>query len=468
MKRCVSSLVALALATWAYTAAAGPARVPPRNTAPEEPRKPSRASTTDHHEASARKAPLAKSSAKKADAPEDRKKREANKKKKRRDAKKGTDRSQAKKRAADAKTVVHHAHGVDLGGGHAEPTIEKVELRPAASRASATKKGPLERASAKHEPSTPELPPLPSAAPPPAAAKSAAKATKPERKRAVRDEDLAELEELVARIRAGRSADAKTGPTAVANAAATNAPPARLERAKPEPTKPETAKPKGKADKVCAKEPVEIVRGPEVDRFPLTTCDGGVAPHAVERLSISVRPGSASRPTAPIAELAKKKGRDIAEGVRRVDERLPLRLQAIVDRFSKTGAPARISVVSGYRPMSIGSLHSSGRALDFRVEGVKNEDVVAFCKTLVDTGCGYYPNSSFVHLDVRDVGAGHVHWIDASGPGESPRYVTAWPPPAPPAERRGTEALATASAKLDREAIPEPRDEHPSDEPEED
>jgi hypothetical protein len=29
---------------------------------------------------------------------------------------------------------------------------------------------------------------------------------------------------------------------------------------------------------------------------------------------------------------------------------------------------------------------------------------------------------------VRDPGAGHVSWIDASGPGESPRYVSTWPP----------------------------------------
>jgi hypothetical protein len=64
-----------------------------------------------------------------------------------------------------------------------------------------------------------------------------------------------------------------------------------------------------------------------------------------------------------------------------------------------------------------------------RVTGVSNEELVAFCKTLSDTGCGYYPNSSFVHVDVRLPGTGSVSWIDASGPGEPPRYVTQWPPP---------------------------------------
>ena len=83
--------------------------------------------------------------------------------------------------------------------------------------------------------------------------------------------------------------------------------------------------------------------------------------------------------------------------------------------------------MSGYRPRSSGSYHQSGRALDFRIEGVTNEALVAFCKTMPDTGCGYYPNSLFVHMDARDVGAGHVAWIDVSKPGEAPKYVSAWP-----------------------------------------
>ncbi len=63
------------------------------------------------------------------------------------------------------------------------------------------------------------------------------------------------------------------------------------------------------------------------------------------------------------------------------------------------------------------------------VEGVRNEDLATFCRSLPDTGCGYYPKSSFVHVDVRPKGTGHVYWIDASGPGEDAKYVAAWPPP---------------------------------------
>jgi hypothetical protein len=68
--------------------------------------------------------------------------------------------------------------------------------------------------------------------------------------------------------------------------------------------------------------------------------------------------------------------------------------------------------------------------MDFRLEGVDNLKLAEFCKTIPDTGCGYYPNSSFVHMDVREAGSGHTAWIDASGPGEAPRYVSQWPLPA--------------------------------------
>jgi hypothetical protein len=134
----------------------------------------------------------------------------------------------------------------------------------------------------------------------------------------------------------------------------------------------------------------------------------------------------------------------------------------IVDHFAKQGG-AKIEVVSGYRPTSIGSLHATGRAIDFRMDGAKNEDVVAFCKTLNDTGCGFYPNSSFVHVDVRDPGAGHVSWIDASSPGEPPRYVSQWPEPVAQAKAEKPDMIEKTSMKmLDRETHPDEIDEHPA------
>jgi hypothetical protein len=38
-------------------------------------------------------------------------------------------------------------------------------------------------------------------------------------------------------------------------------------------------------------------------------------------------------------------------------------------------------------------------------------------------GVGYYPNSSFVHLDIRK--GAKAFWIDYSGPGEAPLYSQA-------------------------------------------
>jgi hypothetical protein len=50
---------------------------------------------------------------------------------------------------------------------------------------------------------------------------------------------------------------------------------------------------------------------------------------------------------------------------------------------------------------------------------VPNEALRDFMRGFDDVGVGYYPNSSFVHLDVREV---NTYWIDYSGPGEAPQY----------------------------------------------
>jgi len=85
-------------------------------------------------------------------------------------------------------------------------------------------------------------------------------------------------------------------------------------------------------------------------------------------------------------------------------------------------------------------------------------------KTLDDTGCGYYPNSSFVHMDVRDPETGHVAWIDASGPGETPRYVAQWPEPAPAnVDKKDTRAMIEdLLSTLEKELPAMPKDDHPA------
>jgi hypothetical protein len=213
-----------------------------------------------------------------------------------------------------------------------------------------------------------------------------------------------------------------------------------------------------RAKSPCLHTPVNVARGTEEETFPLTKCDGSALPHAVDEMSILVRPGNAAKPEATIAEASAKapkatpKDDELAPGIKKIDERLVERLQLVLDHFAKPAVTPKVYVVSGYRPSSKGSFHAMGRAIDFRVDGVENTDLVAFCKTLPDTGCGFYPNSSFIHLDIRDSGSGHVSWIDASTPGEKPAYVAAWP--LPPNEDDSVKQLA----KLDELQLLPPSD----------
>ena len=213
----------------------------------------------------------------------------------------------------------------------------------------------------------------------------------------------------------------------------------------------------------CLGSPVAVDRGGvEGQSLALVDCHGAPRDVARQELSLLARPWSAPRPrpTGPGNEhghghVHPRPGKgsslpagEIAPGVRLVDKGLLVRLDSIARRF-----PGRaISVVSGYRPQSRGSQHQTARALDLRVAGVSNEELVAFCKTLTDTACGYYPNSSFVHVDVRNPGTGSVTWIDASGPREAPRYVKQWPPPEEPANEKADDE------KADPAVAPEPHD----------
>ena len=63
-----------------------------------------------------------------------------------------------------------------------------------------------------------------------------------------------------------------------------------------------------------------------------------------------------------------------------------------------------------------------GLACDFRVEGVKTTELRDYLRKAFDkVGVGYYPNSTFVHLDVRKDRS--AFWIDYSGPGGAGRLL---------------------------------------------
>ena len=133
----------------------------------------------------------------------------------------------------------------------------------------------------------------------------------------------------------------------------------------------------------------------------------------VRLLTRSGKVNGASRKKLSKLSGPRKKG----QGWKLFHKRIIHMLQRVAERWpGKT-----IDIVSGYRPGQTGSesRHSQGRAVDFRVRGVSNEELYEFCTGLPKSGCGYYPNSVFVHMDARDQSA---TWTDYSAPGEKARY----------------------------------------------
>lgn len=101
------------------------------------------------------------------------------------------------------------------------------------------------------------------------------------------------------------------------------------------------------------------------------------------------------------------------------------RLIRVLYQVGKHYPGLRVEVVSGYRHPSVAknprSPHMKGLACDFRVAGVKNTELRDYLRRgFQKLGVGYYPNSSFVHLDIRRDRS--AFWIDYSGPGERALY----------------------------------------------
>jgi uncharacterized protein YcbK (DUF882 family) len=144
---------------------------------------------------------------------------------------------------------------------------------------------------------------------------------------------------------------------------------------------------------------IHAIRLGEEFRIRVKDSHGHIPPSALKAFERMMRQGNAVHP---------------------VDPRLVARIGIVSNHFDgKT-----IEVVSGFRAYTATqytphSNHNYGKALDFRIRGVPNEELRDFCRTLRGAGCGYYPNSSFVHLDVRDTKA---FWVDWSHPGEPPMY----------------------------------------------
>ena len=181
----------------------------------------------------------------------------------------------------------------------------------------------------------------------------------------------------------------------------------------------------------CVGAPVNLDRGGvESERIALVDCQGKVVDAAVAKVSVLARPWGAPRRAVPKSK--------------RIDGGIVSRIDAVAKKF-----PGRTITLVG-APATTGSgssAHQAGRAVDLRVDGVDNQKVAEACRTLADTSCGFYPNASFVHIDARAKGAGKAYWIDASEPGEPPRYVTSWPPASASPKAEAPASKADASTK---------------------
>jgi hypothetical protein len=176
--------------------------------------------------------------------------------------------------------------------------------------------------------------------------------------------------------------------------------------------------------------PVPIVVtswGSDYDRLPLIDCDGSIAVDALDRISALARIIGQARPELPLPD-APASPEDWPDewvpGIRLLHPRLLWIVQRIGEAFPKR----TIHILSGYRRDERDtSPHRMGRALDISVRGLAKEQLFAYCMTLKDVACGYYPYHPFVHVDVRPFGSPKVYWVDASQPGERSQYVDEWP-----------------------------------------
>jgi hypothetical protein len=171
-----------------------------------------------------------------------------------------------------------------------------------------------------------------------------------------------------------------------------------------------------------APRPVRVARfNGELSTLPLIDCDGGVAPDAIDVLSVLARAPGSPRPELP---LPFEPSADAGPGewlpsVKLLDPRLIWVMEQLAEAFPRR----TLYIMSGYRQNGHSGFHGKGKAIDLFVQDVPNEQVFEVCRRLHDVGCGYYPNNRFVHVDVRPYGTDRVLWVDDSLPGTPSHYL---------------------------------------------
>lgn len=165
----------------------------------------------------------------------------------------------------------------------------------------------------------------------------------------------------------------------------------------------------------------------DADRIAIIECDGSLSPFALDRVSVLARIPSVNNPGTPLPDEPRPPPAwpdEWVDGVRLLHPRLLWVIQQLGEAFPRRA----IQIMSGYRrDARPTSMHRQGRAIDVQVRGVESTALFAYCRSLKDVGCGFYPNHPFVHIDVRSAGGKSVLWVDTSMPGEPSQYVDAWP-----------------------------------------
>ena len=118
-------------------------------------------------------------------------------------------------------------------------------------------------------------------------------------------------------------------------------------------------------------------------------------------------------PDGEIDEAARASFEEVVAGDAQPHPLAP-RLVQLVFKAAYHFTGARVVVVSGWRDRA--GRHTTGEALDFKLEGVHAAQLAAWLRGLPRVGVGVYthPRTQYVHLDVRDAS---YHWIDGSPPG---------------------------------------------------
>ena len=100
--------------------------------------------------------------------------------------------------------------------------------------------------------------------------------------------------------------------------------------------------------------------------------------------------------------------------VRAVNPKLYEQLSRMQDHFDKK----RIELVSGFRfAERNSSRHFHASAMDIRIPAVSIREMYAYAESLDPggMGIGIYPNSGFIHVDLRAPGDPSYRWTDLSG-----------------------------------------------------